>query len=569
MASRSPRGEPAVDVSAPRKGNLGRNGSQEALLKETPFIEGPTRKKDAPDGEGDGTIEPGSNEKTVTQDSVETGIEKSPAAAEGQNAGTTGTEGAKTDGIRMKKEVGLFSAVGIITGIMVGSGIFISPQFVLKDVGSPFLSLIIWLICGVYSTLGALCYAELSVMIPQSGGDYIYIYEAFGPLPAFMFLWIALVIINPVSVAIVSLAFSTYFANEFYSEDETIPPLVLNLITFALIIMLIALNCYKVRWSKMLQNVCMVVKIACLLAIVVAAIVHLARGNLEQMTKENFFDTSKYEVTGFAMAFYGGILSYAGWNYLNFLTEEMKEPEKDLPRAIYISMPLVTLIYCLLNTAYFIAIPAYVFPTLRAVAYTFAANTMGIFRYSIPVGVCFSCMGTVNGVLFASSRMFFAGARNGHLPEILSMINLNWKTPMPAVITIGSFGMIYSLFAEMELLLSLFTFAMTAIVATGIIALLKMRLYDKRCPDRSLKIFIGIPILFLVMCLFALIVPFFRKPILLGAATGLMLSGVPIYFLFIYWANKPNWLTKPWVFVTHFFQKLCMVVVTDGNEKLS
>uniref|UniRef100_A0A7E4UZN3 Large neutral amino acids transporter small subunit 1 n=1 Tax=Panagrellus redivivus TaxID=6233 RepID=A0A7E4UZN3_PANRE len=467
--------------------------------------------------------------------------------------------------LKMQKEVGLFGAVAMLTGIVVGSGIFVSPQFVIKDVGSPMMALAVWFACGVYSTLGALCYAELGVMIPQSGGDYIYIYEAFGSLPAFIFLWVALVVINPITIAVVALSFGNYMVSEFF-KDVPIPYPIPRMLGFCLISVLVCLNCYKSRWSQILNTICMVTKIISMLAIIVAAIVYLARGKTENMTKENWLDNANYNPSAFAMAFYGGIFSYAGWNYVNFVTEEMRSPEKNLPRAIYISLPMITLIYVVLNTCYFVAIPAVVFPTVKAVAFTFSENTMGWFRYIIPVGVCVSCMGTVNGMLFAVSRMFFAGARRGHLPELLSMINVKSLTPVPSIIVLGFFSFIYSLNPKIDELLGILCFAVSAVTTMSILALLKMRLWDKRNPNRPLKIFIGIPIVFLILCLYVLVAPFFQKPILLAFASGMILSGIPVYFLFVYWKNKPNWLYKPWKGFTHFVQKLLLCATTEEDK---
>lgn len=124
--------------------------------------------------------------------------------------------------VELQKRIGLLNGVGIIVGIIVGSGIFVSPRGVLQESGSIGLALVVWILSGLLSTVGALCYAELGTSIPKSGGDFAYIIEAFGAVPAFMFLWVALVIIVPGGNAITALTFANYILEPFFSN--CVPP---------------------------------------------------------------------------------------------------------------------------------------------------------------------------------------------------------------------------------------------------------------------------------------------------------------------------------------------------------
>lgn len=190
-------------------------------------------------------------------------------------------------------------------------------------------------------------------MIPKSGGDYAYINEAFGPLPGFLYLWSALLIIMPAGNAIISLTFANYILQPLYPECE--PDMnSIRLIAALVICLLTFINCSNVKSATTVQDIFTAAKVLALIVIVVSGVVWAGMGNI--MNLRNPMENTMYSLGELSLSFYSGIFSYAGWNYLNFVTEELKDPNKNLPRAIYISMPLITIIYLLANLAYFIVL---------------------------------------------------------------------------------------------------------------------------------------------------------------------------------------------------------------------
>ena len=153
------------------------------------------------------------------------------SSADGRFSGSSSGSGCSNSNVQLKQQLNLWNGVTIIVGIIVGSGIFVSPIGVLKHIGSVGAALVVWVACGLLSTVGALCYAELGTAIPESGGDYAYIKKAFGPLPAFLFLYVALFIIMPAGNAISALTFAHYIISPFACSDP--PPLLIQLIAIS------------------------------------------------------------------------------------------------------------------------------------------------------------------------------------------------------------------------------------------------------------------------------------------------------------------------------------------------
>nr|CAH7767158.1 unnamed protein product [Callosobruchus chinensis] len=337
--------------------------------------------------------------------------------------------------VKMKKHMGLLEGVAIILGIIFGSGIFISPKGIIEETNSVGLSLVVWVLCGLLSMIGALCYAELGTSIPKSGGDYAYINEAFGALPSFLYLWAANIIFVPTTNAIMGLTFAKYVIQPFFPQCM-MPDFGVRLVAACIICFLSFLNGFNVKATVRLQNVFMFCKIGALVLIIIIGVVWMSLGNVDHF--QNSFADSTTNPGKIAKAFYSGIFTYSGWNYLNFMTEELKNPFVNLPRAIFISLPLVTGIYVLANMAYLSALTPDELLSSDAIAVTFGNAILGKFAAILPVMVAISAFGGLSVHIMTSSRMLYVGARNGHFPVMLGHLNLKNLTPLPSLIFLVS-----------------------------------------------------------------------------------------------------------------------------------
>uniref|UniRef100_A0A0R3RJK1 Large neutral amino acids transporter small subunit 1 n=1 Tax=Elaeophora elaphi TaxID=1147741 RepID=A0A0R3RJK1_9BILA len=473
------------------------------------------------------------------------------------------SDGSASNKVRLERRISLFNGCAIIIGVIVGSGIFVSPKGVLIKSGSVGLSLLIWILSGTFATMGAFIYAELGTTIPKSGGEYAYINEAFGSLPAFLFLWVALIMINPTSNAIMALTFAQYTLQPFFKNCE-LPDNAVRLLAACIICLLTFINCCSVKWSMRIQNIFSLAKVASLCVIIVTGIFWLCLGNTEHFEPSVLFEGTQTHPGHIALAFYSGVFSFSGWNSLNFVTEELINPHKNLPRAIMISLFSVTAIYMLVNISYFAVLSVPEVLASHAVAITFAEVSMGRFASIMPIFVAISCAGGLNSLIFAASRMFFVGARDGMLPELLSMISINYLTPLPSLLILGILSLLMLVTSNIYLLINYLTFTEAFVISLSVAGLIKLRFTQPNL-HRPIKHNILLLVTFLIICIALVMSPFFTQPTELIIGVLIILAGIPFYFVFLFWKNKPAGLYKPWISMTHGIQKLLYCVPDEEH----
>ncbi|XP_055385096.1 Y+L amino acid transporter 2 isoform X2 [Condylostylus longicornis] len=463
--------------------------------------------------------------------------------------------------VELKAKMSLVNGVTVIVGSIIGSGIFVSPTGVLMHTGSVNLSLVVWVISGLFSMVGAYCYAELGCMIKKSGADYAYIMETFGPFLAFVRLWIECMIVRPCSQAIVALTFSVYVLKPFFPECQP-PDDSARLLAVCCICVLTFVNCWDVKWATRVQDVFTYAKLLALFIIIGTGLYELARGKTQYFTFEN----SNAEVTSLALSFYSGLFAYNGWNYLNFIIEELKDPVKNLPRAIAISCTLVTVVYVCANVAFFSVLSPEEVLGSEAVAVTYAERVFGIFAWTIPVFVALSTFGAVNGILLTSSRLFYAGACEGQMPEILTMIQIQRLTPTPAVLIMALLSMLYLTSSDIFALINYVGFATWLSIGVSVLCLPWLRWAQPNL-NRPIRVNLIWPVIYLLATIFVTVVPMYASPVETGYGVLMILSSVPVYFLFIAWKNKPKWFQNTMGGFTQNLQKMMMVVRPKSASK--
>ncbi|KAG5913655.1 hypothetical protein E4U42_000953 [Claviceps africana] len=495
------------------------------------------------------------------------------------------TSGARSGGalgagsLEKHKTLTYLNGLSLVIGLIIGSGIFSSPSQISSKVGSPGAALVVWVVAGILAWTGAASYAELGGAIPLNGGAQVYLAKTFGELSGFLFTWTAVLVLKPGSAAIISIIMAEYFVRAIIgAEAEYVNPWVDKSVALAGILLVTLLSCISTRLGTRINDLLMFLKFVALLFVTVVGVVVAVTGytfngekDVAWKAKDWFNDTST-DLSNWAVALYGGLWAYDGWDNTNYVVGEFRNPSRDLPRVIHTAMPIVIISYVLANVAYFLVLPVEQVNSSETVAVMFGSKVFGpVGSVVLALVVSASCLGALTSSTFTAGRLVYVAGKEGYIPAIFGKIGVHARhqdqglssqrsrsclsrklnqvlgdgdmglffTPIYALLLNGFITAVYCVVGEFPTLVTFYGVAGYTFYFFTVLGIIILRVKEPQL-ERPYKTWITTPIIFCCVSLFLLSRAVFARPIQTIAVVAFVIAGIPVYFWRVHGRDQPR-----------------------------
>ncbi len=433
----------------------------------------------------------------------------------------------------LPRQLGLFSAIAVLVGSTIGSGIFRSPAGIADKLPGPAPMLIVWSVGGLFALCGALTLAELAGALPKTGGMYAYIREGWGRLPAFLFGWTELLLVRAAALGAISITFAEY-AMRGIGFDPALEPYATyaRFLAAAALALMATINIVGLRWGSMVQNATTIAKYGGLLIIILLAFALGLPKTGGHFTPA--IPAGSFSVGAFGLALVSVLWAFDGWADLSKVGGEVKDPRRNLPRGIILGTLAVIVIYLLANVAYLSVLSIDEIRVARLVAADVAERLVGPWGVTlVSLTVLVSTFGSINGSMLTGPRVFFALAEDKLFFDKVAEVHPKYRTPYIAIGLAAALGITFVLLRSFEQLADIFVTASLVFYILGVSAIFPLRRRPDWNPSVRVPLFPVVPLLFIAATLFLLVNAIMDPGARWGtlAVLGVIALGIPVYYL--------------------------------------
>jgi len=440
--------------------------------------------------------------------------------------------------VSFRRELGPFDATMVVIGGIIGSGIFINPYLVARQLDSPALVLGAWAMGGAVAIAGALAYAELAKLLPRAGGQYVYLREAWHPVVGFLYGWALLLMIETGAIAAVAIAFSEHALR--LAGSPNLSPLPLAI---ASIVILSAINYFGVKPGSRVTNVFVVLKVAALGVLILFAWFQPSMPGW--MSNARVDDTPSTPLT-FGISLIPILFAYGGWQVSTYLSEEMKDPVKHLPRALILGTLAVVAIYLLINVAYLRTLGLDGLAATKTPAAETAGRWFGAAgERFVAMSIAVSTFGFLCLSVLAPTRVYYAMAADGAFFPALAQLHPKYAVPTAAILLQAAWSIALALTGGYEELLAWVVFADWIFFGLTVAGLFILRSRMPRTEGYRTPGYPFVPIFFVAVAMVVVYSAIRDSPDRSLKGALLLLAGIPVYYLFKWWTSRRDQRPAP------------------------
>jgi basic amino acid/polyamine antiporter, APA family len=451
-----------------------------------------------------------------------------------------------------RRDLTLTHATSLVVGITIGTGVFLKSAQMAQAVGTPALVLAAWVAAGIVALLAALCFAELGALLPDAGGEYVYLRAAYGEVAAFLYACNSF-LLGGASIAAYGAAVSIFisdihpFNHEWFSRSVQLFGSVYSfelgtrqLIALGVIAVFAAINCAGVMFGGRVQTILTVTKVLAILGVAVGVFVFSGSGSTGNLVATPGSASGGF--SGFGAAMFAALWAYSGWQYLPMAASEVREPQRNLPRAIVGGTLAVLGIYLLINTAYLYALPLWQVASANSTAYpqapSVAARAVQTFLGERALAVAaliflISTVGSLNGTILTRARVSYAAARDGLFFRAFGRLSVTARVPLTSLVLTCLWAGVLALSGTFEQLTNMAVMSYALFWIPVILAVIVLR---RRWPAAARPFRVPgypfVPLLVVLIMVWIVISAFVTTPKESIATLVLILLGLPLYPLF-------------------------------------
>lgn len=437
----------------------------------------------------------------------------------------------------LTRRLGFFPLYNIVVANIIGAGIFTTSGLLMGSLGNVPVLITIWVVGGIIALCGALSYSELGAAMPRAGGEYTFLSQLFHPSLGFLSGWVSFIAGFSAPIAASAIGFSEYFYRAFPNLFDAILPEAMNspegikkIMAAAVIILFTGIHARGLSLGALIQNVLTVMKIA-LLAVLIFAGFMFGKGDWSHFSQSDpfIFDLSGWKTGGLALLWV--MFAYSGWNAATYIGSEVKNPEKNIPRALIYGTLSVLLIYFLMNVFFIYAIPPADMKGVVSIGGLAVGNAFGARTETVvSLLISFALFSSLSAYLILGPRVYYAMSRDGYFFKSISKVEPKTQVPMRAILLQGGLSLIMVVSGTFDQILTYMGFALGMFPILAVAGIFRLRKQNKN----YLKMpgFPVVQIIFLLASIGMLMLSFFERPVESGIALGTVLLGLPAYWYF-------------------------------------